>query len=363
MRSLVSSAFVALSAVVLVAGTAFAAAYPWLPWSRLFNVPNGPVAREGAAAVAVFFGCYILTLLLGLTERVRSGLQQSYQNAAWSMLGSLGGLAGVFAAIRLEASLPWLVLAMAGAPLGATLVNGLVLARQQPWVVPRRRHVHRRSMRRLLNLSGLFLVVHIAGAAGYYSDYFVITQILGPEAVTQYAIPTRLFMLVPVLLGFALQPLWAAYAEALGRGDHEWIRATLGRSMRLSLMVAVPLITLLVLWGDVLVRWWVGSVASAPLLLRVGLGIWMLLSAIGGPIAMFLNGIGAMRFQAWSMSAMAVVNLALSIYLVNRIGVAGAVFGSATAQALCVLAPAAVYVKRSLSWLSEAPMRAGAPKS
>ena len=67
--------------------------------------------------------------------------------------------------------------------------------------------------------------------------------------------------------------------------------------------------------------------------------VWGVLSSVGNAVAMFLNGLGVVRFQVIVASVMAVTNLLLSIWLAGAVGVAGVVWGSVFAYGLTVCGP------------------------
>jgi hypothetical protein len=77
------------------------------------------------------------------------------------------------------------------------------------------------------------------------------------------------------------------------------------------------------------------------------------LNSLGGPLAMFLNGVGAIRWQACSASAMAVANLGLSIWLAREVGVAGVVIGTVAAQLAFIFLPYLFYIPRLLRSLEQ----------
>ena len=43
-----------------------------------------------------------------------------------------------------------------------------------------------------------------------------MARVIDVAAVTQYAVPMQLFMLIPTVFGLLAYPLWPAYREALG---------------------------------------------------------------------------------------------------------------------------------------------------
>ncbi len=45
----------------------------------------------------------------------------------------------------------------------------------------------------------MFFILAIAAAVAYQTDNIVIAGLLGPEEVTQYAVPMKLFMITPLI--------------------------------------------------------------------------------------------------------------------------------------------------------------------
>ncbi len=351
-RRAVSTALLLLSAIAFGIVLVAALAYPAMPWAGLFNVASaGAVAEAGPAAITLIV-IFAVGMPLGVAGMIQSAYQSGFVTSLWSIAGSAGSLLALLIAIQANAGLPILIVALTGAGLVAALLNALVLfGRQRPWLAPRPSEFRRSTASSLLRTGVLFVVLQLAGLAAYQLDNFVIAQIMGAAAVQEYAIPVKLFSLAPTLVSFALAPLWPAYREAISRGDAAWVGRTLVRSIRLALAINAPAAVMLVLAGPFILHAWVGdAVTPAPILL-VGLGVWIVINAISGPLAMLLNGANVIGFQAVCAILMAVCNVAVSVFLTYRIGVAGAVWGSIIGQVLFSLIPSAWYVPRLMGRL------------
>jgi O-antigen/teichoic acid export membrane protein len=88
------------------------------------------------------------------------------------------------------------------------------------------------------------------------------------------------------------------------------------------------------------------------MLLLLGLGTWTIMNTLNGPFSMLLNGANIIGFQATCAILMATANVIISIVLVQRIGVSGAVYGSVISQFFLVLIPQFWYVPRLLRRLA-----------
>jgi O-antigen/teichoic acid export membrane protein len=341
----VSSAFFTLVAISLLVLVAFAIAYTYVPWSGVFNVDSPLAVAESGPAVAVLLLSFVIGMPLGVISRVRAGYQEGFIDSAWIIAGNLLSLALVLLAIAARAGLPVLVLAMASGPLLATAMNGIELFwRRSPWLRPRWSAASRTAARAVLGTGLYFFVLQIAGAVAYQSDSIVLAQVMGPDAVAEYAVTMKLFMIVPMAMGLLFVSLWPAYAEALSRGDRIWAMATLRRSIWTAVLIGAPSSVALVAVGKPLIRLWVGSSVEPSTLLLAAAGAWAALNCVGGAFASFFNGAGLLRLPAVLSVFLMIGNLALSILMTMRIGVSGVLWGSVIAQVVFMTAPMTAFL-------------------
>jgi O-antigen/teichoic acid export membrane protein len=283
-------------------------------------------------------------------QRVQLGLQAGYAANLWRCLGSILGLIGVLAVIWLKWGLFWLVAAFLGGPLVASIMNSIaVFGTSERDLAPRRRYVSREMIERIARIGLLFFGLQIAIAVGFTSDNIIIAQILGAEAVTDYAVPEKMFSLIGVIVSMVLFPLWPAYGEAIARGDQNWVRRTLLHSLTAAIVLTAMLSLVLVIFGTRLIALWTGPVVDAPLMLLVGLGLWRVIEAGGNAVSMFLNGANVVQFQLYMAALMATIAIVLKVILVTYFGISGVVWATIVAN-LATVPPTFWYVRR---WLRE----------
>ena len=349
-----------MAVLTLVAGLiliGFAIAYPHVAWHELFNV-RSPLARaEAGPAVAVFVLCFAIAVPVTVVQRVEIGLQRSFLASAWVCCGSLLSLVAVLVAVWSKAGLPILVAALTGAPLVANIGNGLIFfGLQRPDLRPRLRAVRRRAAHEVMEAGLLFFALQVAAAASYNSQPVIIAQILGAQAVPQYSVPERLFSLIGMTVTMALGPLWPAYREAITRGDVDWTRRMLRRSITSAVGYAAMLAIPLVIVSPFLIRLWVGHAVTPPILLLIALGVWKIVEAGGIALSMFLNGAHIIGSQVWAAISTAIFTVGLAIFLVYTIGVAGAVWAMILAFLLFSVLPYSVLVPRVIRSLRPSPV-------
>jgi O-antigen/teichoic acid export membrane protein len=108
---------------------------------------------------------------------------------------------------------------------------------------------------------------------------------------------------------------------------------------------------LLIIFAPFIIHFWTGTSITPPFVLLLGLGVWTILNSLGGPMAMLLNGMNAIGIQVVCASMMAVSNILLSIFLVQKIGVAGPIYGTVIAWTLFNLIPLLIYIPRMFATL------------
>lgn len=355
----VTSALALLTGIAALLAMLFAAVYGAVDWTAVYNTGSSVDANVAARATAVFAGCFLALLPLGLFQRVHLGYQEGLLAYGWTAAGSIFGLFGVLAAGLAHASLPWFVAATSGGPVISALLNGVVLlGRSRPWLRPRLSRVTKRSLRTLASTGGTFFLIQSSSAIAYYSGPIVVAQIEGAAAVKDFAVPMRVFAFLPVLFSIAMTAAWPSLRSAVLKGDIGWVRRALKRVTWLGLCLMAPPTLGLVIFGDAALRLWTGDKVGAPTLVLVSFGAWAVLSAMIWPLWTILVATNSLRAQAAMSVLMAVATVVLSVELTQGIGVAGVVIGMTLAQAVFFVLPATIYVAKLLRRLevgNEAP--------
>ena len=358
-QRLVSSAFYALLAIGAVTLALGAAASGRVPWPAFFNVSDPRAAEEAGPSALAFLAVFSLSVPLTLVQKIHLGFQEGYVASAFQAAGNLLGLCGVVVGVAHLASAPALVtLAMSG-PLVAALANGAWLfGARRRWLWPRPGLVDRATLGELRRLGLLFFTLQLATAVAFASDNLVVAHVLGQPEVARYSVHAQPFTWVAGLASVFLVPLWPAYGDALARGDLAWVRATLRRSLALTVAATALPGLVLTLAGRPLLRLWVGDQLAVDTTTLAALAVWTVVAALGSAMSVLLNAAGVVRFQVLTAAAMTVSVLAARTFGAHVLGLQGLVWGTLAAYAVTSLAPTGLYLR---SWVrrQEASARRG----
>jgi len=363
-RRAISSGFAVL---VLTAGALFAtvlAITRCVSWPDILRVTSSEARSLTTSAVLIFAACFALNIPLDLVQRAQLGLQEGYRTNLWQIAGSAAALVGVLVGIHLRASLPALILALAGAPVIATALNTLhFFAVSRPDLRPRFGLISKTEVRRIFSFGTLFFVLQVIVAVSFSADNFIIARMLGVAQVPAYSIPQRMFSIISLMVAILVTPLWPAYAEAISRGDTPWVRRTLKRSLLFVLVSTTLGAVALLLMSRMILSLWIGPHFVAPFVLLLGFSVWSIVDSCGNTNAMFLNGANLVRFQIVVGVFFGTSCIALKIYVLKVFGIQAIPWATVLTYLPLVAIPTVIYVPHALQHLhaSVTPVKGATP--
>lgn len=352
-----STAFWILILISLLLGLGAWAAWPYFNWAAIFHVMDPGLTVVTSRAVAATIGVFLVALPAGLAARVLGGYQELHTVNLFAGAGSLMGLAGVIAVIRLHGSLPWLLVAFAGAPVAANVICLVwVCLIHKPWMKPALTHVKLALIGDVFQTGGQFFLIQIAGLVVFNSDNLIISHYLNPAEVTSYNVTWRIVTYITAVPMLLTSSLWPAYAEANTRGDIAWIRSAYARTRTLTLAILTVGCIVLLVAGERIIRAWAGPQAVPTTGLLHLMCLWMFIFAISVYQSCLMGAVNRVKRQAISGLIAAAANLALSILWIRRFGPAGVLLATIVSYLLFVVAVQTIEVRRILrgDFLSDA---------
>ena len=348
-QRMISSAVIGLTGLSVLFGVLFAVIHPHVPWGTLLGVESSADHADAATAVGVVIAAILVSLPLNVAPRAQVGLQEGDTVVLWRTIGIVIQLLGVVVLYFARADLVWFVVALAAGPVVGSLLNSVALfTDKRRWLHPSRAQASPQTFRALGSTGFLFFVLLVSSTVAYQCDALIIANFRGADDAGAYGVPFRLFMFVPTFVSLALMPLWPAYADAWARGDHAWIRRTFRRSVVFAAAANGGVGLALLVVARPVLRLWVGGGVEPSTLFLVSLFLYVLVWGVSGTMAMLLNGCNVVKFQLAVSVSMVVVNVPLSIALLDPLGIAGPVVGTVVAQLVVVLIPALFFIHRLL---------------
>ena len=321
-----------------------------LPWRWLLQATSDSMIQEVAAGIAIFASAFAASLPLAFVESFSAAFQQASIGNIARAAAALGTLAAVSLALSANASFGLVCLATVSPVLLAWLAAwafALAIHRDLPIGL---RAVTARENRSLVRSGLAFYGIQVCAALGFGMDNLLIASLAGPEPVTQYAVPQRIFSLVFVAATVCLAPLWPAYADAKARHDGVWISKTLRISLASTAFLATLGTIVVCLAMPWLTKNWLGGDVGTTPLMVAGLAALTACQCVGAAVAFFWNGTGQLRIQLVLGLAFIAIAMPLKCLAIGRFGLDWLPIVSAVAYACVILLPAwAISVRHAVA--------------
>ncbi len=269
----------------------------FLPWAAVIKVADPQLVletRRSAMLFALLFGFYLFTSGI---QRVFGGLQRAFEGHFAAAISSLLAIMALWIAARSKADVTILLAATLGIQSLAGFPLLLLLFLRKQINIREIRASTRIEGSKLLRAGGLFLVLQIGTMIGWGADSLIISSTLGATSVVVYAVTQKLFQFVSQPLATVNAPLWSAYSDARARGDRQFIRQTLWRSMFLTLTIATLSVILISTFSEWLIFTWTDGTMKVPQPFIYAFAVLVIFECCGNAFAMFLNGMQIVRQQ------------------------------------------------------------------
>jgi len=304
-------------------------ALPAIPWLlELFSIP-----ADLRAEAAVAFQLGIIGVPLQMPGHVFNGVLGASQRQdrcthVWmvSLTGKLVGIALLLGAGYGLAEIMWLETAL-------ILLADALLAKMAFTAAPDLRiglgDVSPAVARQLLGLGGWNFANSMTSMVIEQSDRIIIGLYLTVVAVTQYSAAWKLYMLLYSVATTLVQAVWPAAAALHAVDDRDGLRRLWLRMTKYTLAVAWPMACSLALCAGPILELWVGRSYAEHHHVVVVLVACFLIAAhnhagYGVLSAMRLIGPVVRRYAL----PQAVLNLGLSLWLIQPLGILGVAIGT-----------------------------------
>jgi O-antigen/teichoic acid export membrane protein len=323
-RSVFNSAFVILCAVGLVALVVTAI----LTVAARRMLPNPVEAKEFSLAIAILG----VNAAIGFPMSIYGALLEAKYRFVWAAILTMIGV------ILRTALIIWAVLSGAGLVglASATLIASLAVTAMQvslvrclwPWARVGSALIGRARLKQFFSYSIYTFIASIADNLRFQMDPLIIASFIGVATVTHYRIASTLNQYYMSAVLASTGHFRQVLSRAHGASDRQRLENTFFFSTKVAIALSFLIASVLILLGRPFVIRWMGRSyvdSYAPLVI---LTFAMLLDLSQSPSISLLYATFNHRFYTYLNAAEGVINLALSLVLVKRFGMAGVALGT-----------------------------------
>lgn len=292
-----------------------------LPIEQLIKVKDTalqPEIRQTLLTFAVLFG---FNLFGSGVQKMFSGLQRTHEAFIASALCSTLALVCIWWAATQQANIPLLLILTLGVQSLGGYVLFALLVKRNLFAFKGIGLEIKQEYKQLFKSGGLFFVLQIGVMVGWGADSIIISSTLGAASVAIYSITQRLFQFSTIPVHMINSPLWGAYADANARKDKTFIRNTLIKSMKMTLLLSVLSIGFILIFNKLILDVWLSDSISITFSFMLAFAFLALLESMGGAFSTFLNSMHIIKPQIVSVSIFVVLSLVAKLYLISHYGI------------------------------------------
>lgn len=324
-KSLISTSYVLVFLIFSVIALAYCLIGFYINWAGFLNVKLVG-NHELQVLTLIVFTSLCLTFVAQLIQPILFATQKSALSVAFPTLSNLISFITIF--FLAKTSLPPLLTAgvvLSVVPLLTFITGSIILF--NTWlkqIKPGIQHINFKHARHITSLGFRFLFIQIASIILNSSASVILIKLFGPEQVTIYNIVFKYFQVVLILNAIVVTPLWSGFTEMLVKKDYPWIRTTIKKINKISLLLSICILLMAILspWVfDI----WIGQTVRIPLAITITMAAYFIQIVFISVYNMFINGSGkiklSMYFTIFEISAYIILAFLLSKYVMGVYGV------------------------------------------
>lgn len=251
-----------------------------------------------ANVLVIAIVCTLLQFVVKNVGMVYVAMQKYAINDLIIFLGNLLSLVAIYVLTKTTASsLAYVVLAFTGIPVLIFVLAMIPLLKQYPQLKPSWSFLDMQVAKQIV-IKGLgFFVIQITSCLVIFgSANVLISHFCGPEQVTVYNVAYKLFNVLIIGYTILISPLWNAYTDAATKGDYQWIKKQLRKSLLWwGVSVAGGLVILAI--SGWFIRLWIGDSVEVPFVVSACILVYVCMFNLNNCATYLINGLNKIRVQ------------------------------------------------------------------
>jgi len=261
--------------------------------------------------------CLIFTLVnftLGLYKQIFCALQKSFLNDVVNVIFQTLVILLILLSPKDSGSLFAISTIYGIATLIVSFSFTFYLFKKHEAIRPEVKLFELKKVKDLGQLGLMFFVIQISMIIILTTDNLIITKLFGPEAVTIYNMPLKIFQAIIVFWSVVSTPITPLFTDAYIKKDYLWIKGALFKLNKIFIVVFIS-VMVLIFFGEWILFIWLQEHFEYPKYIFLFFGAFVIIRVYGDLYMSFLNAIGKIKLQLYLFLFGAAVNIPLSIYL------------------------------------------------
>ncbi|MFV8370422.1 lipopolysaccharide biosynthesis protein [Flavobacterium sp. LB2R40] len=326
----VSTTFVMVSLIFGALIILFQIINPFIDWQSILKIDTIS-SNELYVFTSLILTLFLLRFIFQLIGVVYIANQKPSMNNIIVTLGNFLSFLFILLLyyISNSGSLLLLGVVLTGIPLLVLIfANILAFNGSYNFLRPRWNSIKMEHTKILLNLGVKFFLIQIAAILLFSTANIITIRIFNPSEVVVFSSSLMYFQLPIMVYGIIMAPIWSAVTDAYVKKDTHWLKYTLKKLNKISLLFAIGIILMTVI-SPLVYQVWLGDRVKIPFIVTLSMAIFSMVNVFLAPYTNFINGIGKMKLSTYLVIITFVVYVPLAVFLAKMFdSVAGIMFAT-----------------------------------
>ena len=298
---------------------------PFLNWPSILNV-SPAYGNDIIKVLYILITSVFFQMFFNVLGAVVSAYQKVALSSLFIMLGQVLSLLLVYIlTLVAPPSLLGLAVAISISPIITLCIFSVYLYKNQfKEVAPSYKFVDKKKIKELFSMGVKFFIIQIQVIVLYQSTNVIISNIAGPEAVTEYNIAYKYLNVATMLFNIVLTPLWPAFTDAYTLKDYQWMRNIYKKMCYVYISVVFGILMLVII-SPYVYSLWVGDNVEVPVSMTIVIAVFIIINSWDSLQVTMINGIGAVKLQTFIVLIGLLFHIPLAFFFGNKIGAQGVI--------------------------------------
>lgn len=316
--------------IIIIVGATISADF--IDWNKIFSVNGDLVSNEYLTLfICVVFILYALNFYFSIIFAILHAIFKSYLISGIQALVNVINI--IFISVLYLMKVNDLIL-LGGIYIGTSVI---VLVITTIWIFKLNKqnltlsfkYFNKSLIKDIANVGLKFLILQLAIIVLFNTDNFLISRYIGVDKVTSYQLVNKLLSVNTIILGIVLTPIWTKVIRDTAENNINENRKTLFKLLIVFFLLVIGVLIIGFL-SPLILKVWTGSNILVSNKLTIFMVIFTIIHMWCNIFQVILNGLSKLNIQMICYGIAAVINIPISVYLVQHtdLGVVAIILGT-----------------------------------
>lgn len=322
-KTLVSTAYISMSAIMLLVLLICSPILMSLDWNSIINTHIiGP--QELTLCVVMILAVFVVQFVLELISVVLQANQRAAISSIFKPIANVLTLVCVFVLRTFSHNSLTLACLAITVPIVIVLfvANVILFRKKYHTIAPSFKAYRKDCLKDIYSMGLKYFVSQVSALVIFNTASFLISHYVNPTEAAVYNTAWTYFGIIVMFNTMVLQPLVAAVTDAYTKGEQAWIKNIYKKITLYSYLLTAASLVMLAM-SQVVFHIWIGDKLIMPWGLSIWMTIFFIINIWNTPYINFLSGVGKFNVMVVLSCCKIVLFIPIAITLIKLLGTTG----------------------------------------